>query len=147
MEKKGAHKTWTDTQNQGGSDGKTPIREGLFSEGVSGDLMGARCNDCKHILPPLTDTCYYCYGTDLKNVKLSRRGKLYSYTKIYQPHKHFEVPYYVGYIDLPEGIRSFSPLKWKQGKPFCVGMPMKLSVEKLWGAKDSEVVGPKFEPK
>jgi uncharacterized OB-fold protein len=125
---------------------KIPIREGLFSGGVSGDLMGVKCNGCKRILPPLSSICYYCYGTDLKNVKLSHHGKLYSYTDIYQPHKHFEVPYSVGYIDLPEGVRIFTPLKRKQGELFYVGMPMKLLVETLWGDKDSEVVGPKFEP-
>lgn len=125
---------------------KIPVRERLFSERVSGDLMGVWCNECNHVLPPLTDTCYYCCSTDLKKMKLSCHGKLYSYTTVYQPHKHLEVPYSVGYVDLPEGIRMMAPLKTREGKPFHVGMPMKLSVEKLWQENDAEVFGPVFEP-
>ena len=125
---------------------KIPIREGLFSERIDGDFIGFRCNSCNHVLPPLTTTCYYCYGDDLANVALSRQGKLYSYTIVYQPHKHFEVPYAVGYIELPEGIRIFAPLKEREGRPFQVGMDMELVVEKLWDENESEVIGPKFQP-
>lgn len=125
---------------------KIPIREGLLTESIGGDLMGFRCKLCGHILPPLTTVCYNCYGDELENLVLSRQGKLYSYTIVYQPHKHFEMPYAVGYIDLSDGLRIFSPLKGREGKPFQIGMDMELVVEKLWDENGNEVIGPKFQP-
>ena len=125
---------------------KRPIREDLFIERVKGNLQGLKCNSCNHILPPLTMTCYYCYEENLEKIALSRRGKLYSYTIVHQPHIHFKTPYPVGYIDLPEGIRIFSPLKPKDGRPFQVGMDMELVVEKLREEDDAEIIGPKFQP-
>ena len=125
---------------------KIPIREGLFTEGIDGNLVGFKCKSCNHVLPPLTTTCLYCYGEDLEQVALSRQGKLYSYTTVYQPHKKFEVPFALGYVELPEGVRIFSPLKESEGKPFEVGMDMELVVEKLWDEDGSEVIGPRFQP-
>jgi len=126
--------------------GKRPIREGLFTEKIDGNLVGFRCKTCNHVLPPLTTTCLYCYGEDLERLALSRRGKLYSYTIVYQPHKQFKVPFALGYIELPEGVRIFSPLKEREGKPFKVGMDMELVVEKLWDEGENEVIGPRFQP-
>ncbi len=126
--------------------GKIPIREGLFTGGVDGDLLGLRCKACNHILPPLTKVCLYCYSEDLERVPLSRSGKLHSYTTVYQPHRHFNVPFAIGFIDLPEGIRIFSPLKVKEGRPFRVGMDVELVIEKLWDEEGQEIMGPLFEP-
>lgn len=126
--------------------GRIPIREGLFTEITDGDLVGFRCKCCNHTLPPLTAVCCYCYGEDLEKLPLSRTGKLYSFTIVYQPHKHFKVPYAVGYIDLPEGLRIFSPLKEREGKSFMVGSDMELVVEKLWDENENEIIGPKFQP-
>jgi len=126
--------------------GKIPIREGLFTERIEGSLAGFRCRFCNHVLPPLTTVCYYCSGGDLEKLPLSRVGKLYSYSIVHQPHKHFNVPYAIGYVDLPEGIRIFSPLKQKEGRTFQVGMDMELVVEKLWDQNGDEIIGPKFQP-
>lgn len=125
---------------------KIPIREGLFTEKGGGDLLGYKCRSCNHILPPLTNVCAYCSGEDLERLALSGRGKLYSYTIVHQLQKHFKAPYAVGYVDLPEGLRIFSPLKEKEGNPFHVGMNMELVVEKLWDEGGNEVIGPKFQP-
>jgi len=48
--------------------GKIPIREGLFTEKIDGSLIGFKCKSCNHILPPLTTTCYYCYGEELERL-------------------------------------------------------------------------------
>jgi uncharacterized OB-fold protein len=56
------------------------------------------------------------------------------------------VPFAIGFVDLPEGLRIFSPLKEREGKPFQVGMDMELVVEKLWDENQNEVIGPKFQP-
>ncbi len=126
--------------------GKIPIHEGLFTERIDGDLVGFECESCHRILPPLSIVCYYCYGEEIKKIALSRRGKLYSYTIVYQPYKQFRVPFALGFIDLPEGIRIFSPLKEREGKPFQVGMDVELVVEKLWDENENQIIGPKFQP-
>jgi uncharacterized OB-fold protein len=126
--------------------GKIAIREGLFSEGTSGSLLGAKCKTCGHILAPLTALCCYCRGEDVEKVELSRKGKLYSYTTVYQPHPKYGKSYTVGFIDLTDGLRIFSPLKAKEGKELQVGMEMELVVEKLYDENENEVIGPKFQP-
>jgi uncharacterized OB-fold protein len=126
---------------------KIPIREKLFTEGTSGSLLGAKCKACGRVLAPLTTTCCHCRGEDLEEVGLSRQGKLYSYTVVYQPHPKFGVPYSVGLIELSEdGPRVFAPLKTKEGKQFKVGMEMELVIEKLWDENENEIIGPKFQP-
>jgi uncharacterized OB-fold protein len=122
---------------------KVPIREGMFTEGPDGSLIGSKCRTCGHILAPLTTTCCYCRGEDLQEIELSRHGKLYSYTVVHQPHPKFGAPYSVGFIELPEGPRIFAPLK---GKDFRVGMEMELLLEKLWDDNENEIIGPKFKP-
>jgi uncharacterized OB-fold protein len=125
---------------------KKAIREGLFSKETSGNLLGAKCRTCSHILAPLTTVCCYCRGEDLERVELSPRGKLYSYTVVYQPHPKYKAPYAVGFIDLLDGVRVFSALKAKEGKQFQIGMEMQLLVEKLYDENEDEIVGPKFQP-
>jgi uncharacterized OB-fold protein len=125
---------------------KIPLREGMFTNGISGDLVGFRCKSCNHALPPLSTICFYCRGDKLERLQLSRYGKLHSYATVYMSSGHFEAPYIIGYIDLPEGIRMVTPLKERAGKPFKVGMDMELVVEKLWDEGDEEVIGPKFQP-
>ena len=125
---------------------KIPIREGLFTGGTCGNLVGLHCSSCGRTLPPFTIVCRHCGSGDLEEVALSNRGTLYSYTVVYQPHKHFETPYAVGYIDLPEGIRFFARLKEREGLPFRVGMDMELLVGTLWEEGGKEIVGPFFKP-
>jgi uncharacterized OB-fold protein len=125
---------------------KIPIRKGLFTGETSGDLMGFKCKTCNHILPPLTTVCCYCDGEEFDQTALSCKGKLYSYTIVWQQHTHYKTPYAVGYIELPEGFRIFASLKEKEGKPFKVGMDMDLVIETLWEENGNEIIGPRFQP-
>jgi uncharacterized OB-fold protein len=59
---------------------------------------------------------------------------------------HFEPPYAVGYVELPEGLRIFSPLKMVADKPFRVGMNMELLIEELWQEEDKKIIGYRFKP-
>jgi len=77
---------------------------------------------------------------------LSRRGRLYSYTIAHMPSTHFQPPYAIGFVDLPEGVRVFAPLKMTEAKPFKVGMDMEVVIEKLWQEDDKQVIGYKFKP-
>lgn len=125
---------------------KVPIREGLFTDNCSGSLLGKRCKICKQILPPLAPLCYNCSSEDLDDLPLSHRGKLYSYTVIHVPHIHLSSPYAVGVIDLPEGLRIYSPIKRWQDKPLEIGMDMELVIDKAWEEGNKEIIAYAFQP-
>ena len=82
----------------------------------------------------------------MEEVVLSRRGKLYSYTIGRMASTHFQPPYAVGLVDLPEGVRIFAPLKMTEDKTYRIGMEMEVVIEELWQENDKQVIGYKFKP-
>jgi len=60
------------------------------------------------------------------------------------PASGFQPPYAVGFVDLPEGVRVFTPLEMEEGKAFKEGMEMEVRVGTLWEEGDKEVMGFKF---
>lgn len=125
---------------------RIPIREGAFTEDSGGVLLANKCKSCGEIFFPKARLCLNCIKEDMEEIVLGRRGKLYSYTIAHMPSTHFEPPYAIGYIDMPEGVRIFSPLKMVNDKPFKVGMEMEVVIERLWQEGDKEVMGYKFIP-
>jgi len=126
---------------------RVPFREGLFEESEGkGALVGAKCKQCGQVVFPRREPCLNCLGQDLESVKLSRRGKLYTYTIVHMPSEHYQPPYAVGWIELPEGIRVFGQIRGWQEHPLKVGMAMEVSFEKLWEEEEREVMGYVFRP-
>ena len=123
-----------------------PIRDGIFSEEAGDLLLGNRCASCGQIYFPKAEFCFDCFHKGMEEVRLSRRGKLYSYTIGRLSASHFQPPYAVGLIDMPEGVRVFAPLKGAEDKPFRIGMEMEVVVEELWQEDDKRVIGYKFKP-
>jgi uncharacterized protein len=124
-----------------------PIREGIFREEPAGGvLIGNRCTSCGQIYFPKAEFCYDCFDKRMEEVPLNRRGKLYSYTFGRLPASHFQPPYAVGLVDMPEGVRIFGPLKMAEDKPFRIGMDMEVVIEELWQENDKQVIGYKFKP-
>jgi uncharacterized OB-fold protein len=124
-----------------------PFKEGLF-EDISGKwaLVGGRCKQCEKIIYPLRTVCLNCLSQDMEKLTLSRKGTLYSFTTVHMPSEHFEPPYVIGWIELPEGIRVFSPIRFSQEHSLQIGMAMELSVEKLWDEPEKGVMGYVFRP-
>jgi len=126
---------------------KVPIREGIFTESSEGvRLLASKCNSCGQVHFPGVQLCLNCISENLEVISLSQRGKLYSYTISRVPSAHFEPPYAVGFIDLAEGVRVFSPLDMVEDRPFKVGMEMEARLETLWQEGDKQVVGYRFSP-
>ena len=124
-----------------------PVREGIFAEDAEGvKLLGNKCKSCGQLFFPKAKFCSTCFNKDMEEVVLSRRGKLYSYTIGHMPSTHFQPPYAIGFVDMPEGIRVFAPLKMTEGRPFKVGMDMEVVIEDLWREDDKQVIGYKFKP-
>ena len=82
----------------------------------------------------------------MADIALSRQGKLYSYSIGRLPSTHFQPPYAVGLIDLPEGVRVFAPLMMTPDETYTVGMPMEIYIDALWEEADQRVMGYKFKP-
>ena len=126
---------------------KVPFKEGLFEE-ISGKwtLIGCRCKHCGQVFFPRRDVCLNCLSPEVERLNLGSKGKLYSFTIVHMPSEHFQPPYAVGWIQLPDCIRIFSPLRGWQEHPLKIGMDMQMSVEKLWDEGKKEVTGYIFRP-
>ncbi len=123
-----------------------PVREGLFENAEGGRILGNRCKSCGKIYFPKAQFCFNCFDKDMVEVGLSRRGKLYAYTIGRMASTHFQPPYAVGLVDLPEGVRVFAPLKMTEDETYRIGMEMEVVIEELWREDDRQIIGYKFKP-
>jgi hypothetical protein len=123
--------------NRGAASGQkmVPLVDGLYKlpltpDGV-GYLIGRRCKACGSYFYPNTGSqkvvCLNCLGRDLEEVKLSSRGKLYSFT-ICHAIAEFVVlkpPFAIGAVLLPkENI-----LVWTSSAPGCDLGALKVDME------------------
>lgn len=135
---------------------RLPVVEGAFTDTPEGPrLLGSRCRSCKTVYFPRTPVCRNpaCDDREVDDYALSPRGTLWSYTvQYYQPPPPAKfddpfVPYGVGLIDLPEGIRVLSMMS--SGKPdeLKIGSEVELLLEALYHNEDGdEVITWKFRP-
>ena len=81
-------------------------------------------------------------------VKLSPRGKLYTYTIVRVPTPGFKVPYAFGYIDLPEGVRVVSQIQATEPLEdnLKLGMDMELSIGQIREDAGKPIIGYLFHP-
>ena len=87
------------------------IEEGWFKDSPEGlVLVGSKCDACGKVFFPKKKVCPNCFEGQLREVPLSKRGKLHSYTLSILGPPDMEKPFLCGFIDLPEGIKLlFSP--------------------------------------
>ncbi len=123
------------------------LREGLFrrtpGEGV---LLGSRCKKCGQICFPFGSLCLACRSNELEEIELSSEGELFCETQVHMETPRFAASYHVGYVALREGIRVFSQLRAVEGKPFKVGVKMKLELVPLFQEDGKDVIAHRFYP-
>jgi uncharacterized OB-fold protein len=135
---------------------RIPIREGLLTtplvpiEKVT--LVGSKCAKCGEISLGKRVSCSHCGGNRLEEMPLSKRGKLWTYTVIrHKPPGDFKgpdpfVPFGLGLVELPEGIRVLSPIQADPEK-IMVGMELELEVSPLYiDENKNEVMAFRFRP-
>jgi len=71
----------------------------------SASLAGGRCKACAALSYPRAEVCTQCLSLEVDGTALSSEGRLYSYSVVHQAPKGWKVPYALGYVDLPEGVR------------------------------------------
>ncbi|MGE5254399.1 MAG: Zn-ribbon domain-containing OB-fold protein [Planctomycetaceae bacterium] len=97
-------------------------------------------------------TCANCGGVDLEGIPLSRRGKLWTYTIIrHKPPGDYKgpdpfVPFGLGMVQLPEGIRVMSPIQCELEK-IKIGMELEMEVYPLYTDENqNQVMAFRFRP-
>ncbi|MFQ5763342.1 MAG: Zn-ribbon domain-containing OB-fold protein [Rhodospirillales bacterium] len=75
-------------------------------------LLGNRCPQCDLVFFPRRHFCTRCSGSGLEENQLSKKGRLLSFTTVYQKPKFANVgpPYLMGEVDLPEKVVIYSLL-------------------------------------
>ncbi len=140
----------------GKGDGKIPIKDGLFTMPLEPvervRLVGSRCKNCTEVGLGKRLTCAHCGGELLEEVPLSRKGKLWTYTVIrHKPPGEYKgsdpfVPFGLGLVELPEGIRVLSPINCDPGR-LKIGMDLELEVYPLYVDENkNEVMAFRFSP-
>ncbi len=138
------------------TDELVPVAAGLFEgTGSAARLIGTRCASCGTHYFPKTLSCRnpQCLEKATQDVLLSREGTLYSYTvQHYQPPALFRmadwVPYAIGSVELPEGLRVMGMLTGCEPASLTIGMAVELTVETLYrDVQGREVQTYKFQPR
>ena len=137
---------------------KVPLINGWYSmDAQTPHLIGNRCKVCGDYFFPKVISCRNpnCRATEMQEVPLSTRGKLWSFTtNYYQPPPPYVspqpfVPYTIAVVDLPEEklmvlgqvAEGCDPEKLK------VGMEMELVFESLYkDEQESEHIVWKWKP-
>ncbi|HXN61362.1 MAG TPA: OB-fold domain-containing protein [Acidimicrobiales bacterium] len=125
------------------------VRDGLFSDTDPPALLGSHCLHCGSTLFPRTDTCAYCATEGPEAVELSRAGTLWAWTAVTAPPPGYtgDVPYGVGVVELPEGVRVIGRLTESDPAALSAGQPMELRVVLLHQDADgNDVVTYAFAP-
>lgn len=91
-------------------------------------LLANRCQNCSYLSFPPSTVCPECWGEDQDAVPLSRSGNLYTYSVIHIAPKGWKVPYIIGYVDLPEGVRIFTHISTDNPDDLQVDMPVRLDI-------------------
>jgi len=109
------------------------VRTGLFTDADPPALMGSHCPHCGSTLFPRADTCSYCAAAAPDAVELSRLGILWAWTAVTAapPGYKGEVPFGVGVVELPEGVRVITRLTESDPASLTASQPMELRVVPL----------------
>jgi uncharacterized protein len=125
------------------------VRDGLFTDGDAPALLGSRCVACGASHFPRHDTCPYCAADGPVPTALSGAGSLWAWTAVTAAPPGYQgtVPYGVGVVELPEGIRVISHLTVSDPAALTLGQAMRLCVVPLHtDAEGNEVVTFSFTP-
>jgi uncharacterized OB-fold protein len=139
-----------------GTPKRIPAVEGFFTwPSERPALLASRCLSCGHTSFPAYSTCINprCKDKRVEKVTLSSTGTLWSYTvHHYKPPPPFVapepfVPYGVGVVELPEGLKVVGLLTTTDPKQLQVGAPMQLVIETMnTDAQGTELLTWKFAP-
>lgn len=107
------------------------------------ELLIQKCRRCGTFRHYPRIMCPNCGSWDTEWVKVSGRGKVYSWTITYQPfHPSFakDIPYASVIVELDEGVRLMTEIVDAKPEELYVGMPVKVTFQDV----TKEISLPKF---
>jgi len=109
------------------------VRGELFRDAQPPALLASRCTVCGNVLFPRVDGCTYCAADDPVPVELAGPGILWSWTAVTAapPGYRGDVPFGVGVVELPEGVRVITRLTESDPAVLAAGQAMELRVVPL----------------
>ena len=130
-----------------------PVREGLWSlpsgPGEKPQLIASRCRSCGEIFFPSQQICTHCQSQDLEETRLGRKGRISSHTVVMQRPSMYKgpVPYAIGYVEFPEGVRVETLFTGGDPNGLESGMEVEMVIEKLCEDDEgNEVMAYMFRP-
>jgi uncharacterized OB-fold protein len=108
-------------------------------EGGRLQLKGGRCKSCGALSFPKGQVCTQCLSLEIDDKILSGEGELYSYSRVHMAPKGWDVPYTIGYVDLPEGIRIFAHIDESAGRA-QIGARVRLGQGRVGTAQDGAIL-------
>jgi uncharacterized OB-fold protein len=108
------------------------------------ELRAQRCNACGHLRWPPATHCPRCLSPDHEWMKLSGRGKVFSWIIVHKSqHPAFwGDPFNVAIVELDEGPRLHCNLVDVEPARIAIGLPVEVVFEK----QNDEITLPKFRP-
>ena len=132
---------------------RMPVREGLLSSSLDDlaavTLLGSRCSHCGETALGVSAVCQNCGSEDLTPIPLGTRGTLWTYTVVrHKPPGDYRgpdpfVPFGLGLVELPEGIRVLAPLGGDV-ETLRIGQPLVFEPTILDGGNGGELVSFQF---
>jgi len=117
------------------------------------NLIGNQCQVCNRIYFPPRESCPYCRRKSIgkmKDIKLSGKGEIVTYTIIHDAPEDFEgqAPYPIAIIQLDEGPKLTAQIVDCNLEDVKIGMKVKLTFRKIQedGYIGAIYYGYKFKP-
>ena len=119
----------------------------LFSMTPHPHLIAGRCKSCGKYTFPKYYACPFCFSDDLENSPLSSTGILHSFTIVRRSLPGFPVPYALGLVDFPEGVRVMAQIESSNPEELRLDMDMGITLGLIRKSKDGkDVISYKFIP-
>jgi len=113
-------------------------------------LEGGLCSNCGHTMFPKGEVCPICGSKDIVTKQLPRRGKVISYSVIWNAPRGYEyyTPYIVALIELEDGTKLMSQLTDIEPSQVTEGMEVEMVLRKVRVSGESGIIAYayKFRP-
>lgn len=119
----------------------------LFSTTPHPHLIAGRCKSCRMYTFPKYYACPFCFSDDLEDSPLSPTGILHSFTIVRRSFPDYPVPYVLGLVNFPEGVRVMAQVETDKPEELKLDMKMGVTVGFIRKGKDGkDIVSYKFRP-
>jgi len=129
---------------------KNYIEKEWFVETPDGTrLVGSECPDCRNVFFPKKRICPECFGENITDYIVSRKGTLHAYTQSFMGPPSLDKPYVQAFVDMPEGFKLFTLLtNWEPIETTLkIGMDVEMIIDKIDVDKTgNDIIGYKFRP-